>query len=409
MKKGVKIILIVSAILLAGGGTGAYFYWQHVRSEKVHYTTVDLKRGDVTYGITATGNLNDSLVINVGTQVSGIISQVLVDFNDQVRPGQVIAMIDTIPLATQVTNAQAALFKAKAALSQQEKEFQRYKELLARKSVDQSDYDLQESNYEAALSTFQSAGADLKRAKTDLAYATIRAPIRGVVINRAVTVGQTVASSFNTPTLFSIGNDPHIMQVTASIDEADIGWVKPGQDVDFTVETYPDRVYTGKVFQVRLQSIMNQNVVTYSVMVNVVNADLTLLPGMTATLTVKVAEHKNVLVVPMTALLFNPNASDSTVPSADHNKQTIWVLCDSTSKASANAKCLDMKGTSMYCDTIRRLLDDGVMAEIEGTDLHEGMKIATGIVKEQVQKSKSLLPTSTTPQRPPNNQQPKAK
>ena len=400
MKKGLKISLIIVAVVLIAGGIGGYFYWKYTKSEKVHYSTVDLKRGDIAYGITATGNLNDSLVINVGTQVSGIITQIFVDFNDSVRPGQVIAMIDTVPLATEVTNAIAALYKARTALAQQKKEFDRYKELLARKAVDQSDYDTQEASYDAAISAVQSAEADLKRAKMNLGYATITAPIKGIIINRNVTIGQTVAASFSTPTLFAIGNDPHIMQVTASIDEADIGWVKPGQDVDFTVETYPDRIYHGKVFQVRLQSIMNQNVVTYNVMINLRNDDLTLIPGMTTTLTIKVAEHKNVLVVPMTALLFNPNASDTLVPSADHNKQTIWVMCDSTSKAYSNNRCIDVKGTQMYCDTVKRILDDGVMAEIEGNDLHEGMQIVTGIIKEQAKKLKSLLPSTTQPRTP---------
>ncbi len=401
MKRGLKIGLIVGSIVLAAGGIGGYIYWSNIQSEKVHYSTVELKRGDIIYGITATGNLNDSLVINVGTQVSGIISQIFVDFNDTVKPGQVIAMIDTVPLATEVTNAVAALYKARAALHQQDKEFARYKELLARKAVNQSDYDIQEASYGAALSAVESAQADYQRAKTNLGYATIRAPIRGIVINRAVTVGQTVASSFNTPTLFSIGNDPHIMQVTASIDEADIGWLKQDQDVDFTVETYPDRIYKGKVFQVRLQSIMNQNVVTYNVMINVRNGDLSLIPGMTATLTVKVKEHKNVLVVPMTALLFNANANDSAVPSADHNKQTIWILCDSMMKA--DHKCMDIKGHSMYCDTVKRVMDDGVMAEIEGSDLREGMKIVTGIIKVQAKKTKGLMPVTTAPQRPRNS------
>lgn len=403
MKKGLKITLIITAVVLVAGLIGGYVYWRYAKSEKVHYSTIDLKRGDITYGITATGNLNDSLVINVGTQVSGIITQIFVDFNDTVHPGEVIAMIDTVPLATEVTDAQAALYKARTALVQQKREFDRYKEMLAKKAVDQSDYDVQEASYDAAVSNVQGAEADLKRAKMNLGYATITAPIKGIVINRAVTIGQTVAASFNTPTLFAIGNDPHIMQITANIDEADIGWVKPGQDVDFTVETYPDRVYHGKVFQVRLQSIMNQNVVTYNVMINLINEDLTLIPGMTATMTVKVAEHKNVLVVPMTALLFNPNSSDTLVPSADHNKQTIWVMCDSASNGAANGRCTDVKGTMMYCDTVKRILDDGVMAEIEGADLHEGMQIVTGIIKEKAQKLKGLLPTTTqqrTPQQP---------
>lgn len=399
MKRGLKIGLIIAVVVLAGAGIGFYFYWSNARSEKVTYTTVALKRGDIAYGITATGNLNDSLVINVGTQVSGIISRIFVDFNDSVKARQVIAMIDTVPLATEVTNAEAALFKTQTAFLQQKKEFARYKELLDRKAVGQSDYDLAEASYNAALSNYQSAQADLKRAKTNLGYATIHAPISGIIISRNVTVGQTVAASFNTPTLFAIGNDPHNMQVTASIDEADIGWVKAGQEVEFTVETYPDRVYKGTVFQVRQQALLTQNVVTYSVMINVRNEDLSLIPGMTATLTVKVATHKNVLLVPMTALLFNANASDSAVPSADHNKQTIWIMCDSTMKAGH--KCIDVKGKSMYCDTVRRIMDDGVMAEIEGKDLHEGMTIVTGAVKAQAKKTKGLMPS--TPSRPRNS------
>jgi HlyD family secretion protein len=400
MKRGLKIGLIVAAVVLVAGGIGGYFYWSNTQSAKVTYNTVPLKRGDIVYGITATGNLNDSLVINVGTQVSGIISQIFVDFNDSVKANQVIAKIDTIPLSTEVTNAKAALYKAQTTFSQQKKEFDRYKELLLRKAVGQSDYDLAEASYNSALSNYESAQADLKRARTNLGYATIHAPISGIIISRNVTVGQTVAASFNTPTLFAIGNDPHNMQVTASIDEADIGWVKAGQEVEFTVETYPDRVYKGKVFQVRQQALLTQNVVTYSVMINVRNEDLSLIPGMTATLTVKVAEHKNVLVVSMTALLFNANASDSAVPSADHNKQTIWVLCDSTTKPGH--KCMDIKGKSMYVDTVKRIMDDGVMAEIEGTDLHEGMQIVTGIIKVQAKKTKSLMPTAS-PQRPRNS------
>jgi HlyD family secretion protein len=394
MKKNIKIILIVAILILIAGGGGFYFYRKNTNAEKVQYTTVNLKRGDITYGISATGNLNDSLVINVGTQVSGIISQVFVDFNDHVRKGQIIALLDTVPLFTQVIDAEAALFKAKTTFTQQTREFGRYKQLLAKNSVDTSDYDVEHATYDAAKSAFKAAQADLERAKTNLDYATIRAPISGIVINRAVTDGQTVASSFNTPTLFSIGNDPHIMQVTASIDEADIGWLHPGQDVDFTVETYPGRVYTGKVFQVRLQPIMNQNVVTYSVMINVLNKDLTLLPGMTATLTVKVAVHKDVLVAPMSALLFNPNSTGNPVPSSDPDKQTIWIICDSASGNIAGNQCTDMSGTLMYCDTVKRLLSNGFMAEIEGAGLHEGMKIVTGIKKAQTQNLKSLLPTS---------------
>jgi|GEM_PF-854068 len=396
-----EIILIVVLVVLIAGGLCGYFIWKHVNANEVHYSSIELKLGHIIYGITSTGNLNDSLVIAVGTQVSGIISAVYVDFNDTVKPGEVIAMIDTVTLETQVTDAVAALYKAKTAYLQQKLEFDRYKVLLAKKAVGKSDYDVQEASYDAALSVQQGAVADLKRAKINLSYATIRAPIKGIVINRAVTVGQTVASSFATPTLFSIGNDPHIMQISANIDEADVGWLKVGQDVTFTVETFPDRVYTGKLFQIRQQPVLNQNVVTYSVMINLFNEDLSLMPGMTATLTIKVAEHKNVMVVPMTALLFNPEASDTTVPSADHNEQTIWILCDSSSAHVANNRCMDRHGTWMYCDTVKRILDDGIMVEITGADIYPGMHIVTGIIKGQVKKGKGLLTVTTQPKTAP--------
>lgn len=397
-KRTTKILIVVIAALISVAAAGGYIWYRQSKSDAVHFTTTNLIRGDISYGITATGNLNDSLVINVGTQVSGLITHVFVDFNDVVRSGQIIALIDTVPLATQVTDALASLFKARTSLVQQEREFQRYKEMLAKKAIDQSDYDIQEASYYAARSSVESAEADLKRAKMNLGYATITAPIKGIIIQRTVTVGQTVAASFNTPNLFAIGNDPHVMQITANVDEADIGWIKRGQEVEFTVETYPDRVYHGKVFQVRLQPIMNQNVVTYNVMINLRNDDLSLLPGMTATLTVKVAEHKNVLLVPMTALLFNPYASDTSVASTDHNKQTIWIECDSITRGwYSHAE--NIRGTLMYCDTVRRLLDDGVYAEVEAPDLHEGMRIVTGVIKEKTRKLKGILPTSTTPQR----------
>ena len=176
--------MIVAAVVLVAGGIGFYFYWSNAQSAKVTYTTVPLQRGNIVYGITATGNLNDSLVINVGTQVSGIISQIFVDFNDSVKANQVIAKIDTVPLATEVTNAVAALYKAQTTWSQQKKELARYKELLARQAVGQSEYDQAEATYNATLSAFESAQADLKRAKTNLGYATIHAPISGIIISR---------------------------------------------------------------------------------------------------------------------------------------------------------------------------------------------------------------------------------
>lgn len=388
----------MSLVVAASVAIGLYFLIAAKQNKKTTYLTSEIKKDSLLYEITATGTLNDSLSVDVGTQVSGIISKIFVDFNDVVKKGQVIAMIDTVTLAATVVNAEANLYKAKTLLLQQEKEYNRYKELLANKAVPQSDYDQVEANYKAAVSELRSAEADLHKAKTNLSYATITAPISGVVITRNVNVGQTVAASFATPTLFTIGNDPHKMLLEAKIDEADIGWVKKGQQVKFTVETYPDKTFAGTVNQVRLQPIINQNVVTYNVEINVLNPDLLLMPGMTANLSVSVIKHTEVLTVPMAALFFNPEISDTNVISTDNNKQTVWIKCNKNDTSSTNEmRCVNIKGTYMQCDTVKKVLDNGSTAEIESPEIKAGMQVITGVKIETGKKTKSLIPTANAP------------
>jgi len=382
-----KKIFIISSILVVL--VAIYFIlFRNKTTDKVEYNYAEIKKGTITQEITATGTLNALKTIDVGTQVSGKVSKIFVDFNDKVKKGQVIAMIDTINLVSSVVDAEASVLKAKTELILKQKEYDRYTELLAKKAVSQSDFDAVNTEYLAAKIALKSAETQLSRAKTNLEYATITAPIDGIVISRAVDEGQTVAASFSTPTLFTIANDLSKMQLKASIDEADIGLIKKEQEVTFFVDAYPDLKFTGTVQQIRLQPTISQNVVTYTVVIDVPNPDLKLLPGMSATLSVKVDEHKDVLTVPMAAVLFNPETTITTKASSiTVNKETmIWVKCE---KQDSQSK--EYNGVFMKPLAVKVGVDDGTNVEISGDNIKEGIKVAIGITYVAAEKTKSLL------------------
>jgi len=304
MKKAYWIILIVILVIAAA-------VWIIVGKEKTDtltWRTSKIDKGDIQVTVKASGTLNAVTTVQVGTQVSGIINKIYVDFNSVVKEGQVIAVLDTTYLAQAVDDANASLKRAQIQVNQSKRDFDRTKQLFDQKVMAQADYDLALTTYETAVTNASSALAALNRAKINLRYATTKAPISGVVVSRAVDVGQTVAASFNTPTLFTIANDLTKMQVQANIDEADIGKIMVGQDVSFTVDAYDDQTFSGTVKQVRLQPVVTQNVVNYTVIVDVPNPDLRLLPGMTANITVMIKEVKEVLRVPASALRFIPPA-----------------------------------------------------------------------------------------------------
>ena len=288
------------------------------RQSHMQFRTVPLEKGDVSVEVTASGTINPHYLIQVGTQVSGTISQIFVDFNSRVKKDQLVALIDTTFLYAAVEDAAAAKNKA---LSQQvltQNTAKRTKDLFDKGLAAQADLDQATADFESAKANLISAQAELDRAKINLAYARIVSPITGVVVNRNVDVGQTVAASFNTPTLFTIADDLTKMQVQASIDEADIGQIHTGQKAQFTVDAYPSRQYAGTVSQIRLQPTTVQNVVTYTVMIDVDNPDLSLLPGMTANITVSVQQAHDVFKVPAAALKFAPPGYQS--PWAGHEK-----------------------------------------------------------------------------------------
>lgn len=302
-KKRIIIVSAIAIVLIAILGLSRSCKKQE---QKVTLETVKVKKGSVSNIVTATGTIQAIRTVEVGTQVSGEIRKIYVDYNSQVKAGQLLAELDRKPLTTALTIAEASLDNAKAEMTYQTSNFNRVKALYDKKLVAESDFDQTRYDHERAVASLKTAQLNYDKAKINLDYAYIYSPIDGVVLNRAVDEGQTVAASFNTPTLFAIANDLTRMQVEASIDEADIGQVKNSQRVDFTVDAYPDQTFAGKVTQIRLQPVTTSNVVTYTVIVEAPNPDKKLMPGMTAQILIITEEANDVLTVASKALRFKP-------------------------------------------------------------------------------------------------------
>jgi HlyD family secretion protein len=302
-----KKVLIGSGIVLAAAAIILIFSRFSKKEAEYSFDTVKVERGNISNTVTATGTIEAITTVKVGTQVSGIIEHVYVDFNDHVKQGQVLARLDETSLKAQVQQSQASVDQAQAQLHFQEATYNRLEALFEKNLIAKADYDQALFNYENAKASLSNAKSALDRANVQLAYATIYSPIDGVVLNRAIEEGQTVAASFNTPEMFTIVNDLTQMEVQTSVDEADIGHVKEGQRVEFTVDAYPDLKFEGSVSQVRLQPVTTNNVVTYVVILKAPNPDKKLMPGMTASATIFIEEKQNTLVVSGKALRFTPN------------------------------------------------------------------------------------------------------
>ena len=340
---GILVLVILLYFLLAAKGKKA----------EGEFTTTEVTRGNVSILVTATGTLEAVTTVLVGSQVSGIISALYADFNDQVKKGQILAQLDPTFLQAQVAQSEADLEKTKASGDKAQKDYERSVSLFEKKMISEADKEAASTSLELAKADEKSSQATLARAKTNLNYATIYSPIDGVVISRDVDVGQTVAASMSAPTLFTIANNLIQMQVDASIDEADIGNIRDGQTASFTVDAYPDSTFEGIVKQVRLSPVVVQNVVTYDVIISVSNPNMLLKPGMTANVTIIVDHRENVLKVASSALRFKPTIQAGSSPgtarasgrnrsgsasadssghrplsmnSGDRNSKTIWIL-----------------------------------------------------------------------------------
>ena len=295
---------VVGAIVVGAGALGLWIYRNAEAHEAPSYRFATVSRGNLESTVSATGQLSAVTTVQVGTQVSGQVSQIYVDFNDRVKKGQLLARIDPTLAQQAVLDAQAGVVRAQADLDRSKAEYDRNKTLYDQKVLTATEFTTAQYNYTVAQASVKSAQVALNRAKQNLAYTQIYAPIDGVVVQRNVDVGQTVAASLSAPQLFLIANDLSQMQILANVDESDIGLIHEDQDVRFTVQAYANQTFNGKVRQVRLQSTTTENVVNYTVVVTVDNPKGTLLPGMTATVEFLTGSAENALIVPNAALRF---------------------------------------------------------------------------------------------------------
>ncbi len=360
-KKKALVIAAVAAIaalavwLLSGGK----------KEETITFDTAAVAPANIMNSITATGTIEPVTSVTVGTQVSGIVSKLFVDYNSVVKKGQVIAELDKTNLMSQLNTAKTQLATAQSQLNYQNANYKRYKTLFEKGLVAADDFDNAKLSYTQAKEQVVSAKEEVQRAQTNLGYATITSPIDGVVLSKSVEEGQTVAASFSTPELFTIAQDLTNMQVVADVDEADIGDVKEGERVTFTVDAYPDDTFEGEVKQVRQEATTTNNVVTYEVVISAPNADLKLKPGLTANVTIYTAERKGVLSVPSKALRFTPQ------------KETVGKM-KIVDVANAKNKVWTIEGNSIVAHKVNIGMTDGTNTQIVG-GIAEGTKVVTGL------------------------------
>jgi HlyD family secretion protein len=361
--------IAVAAIIVVATG---WLYKRADGSEAPIYRTATIERGSVKPTVSATGTLSAVKTIQVGTQVSGQIAAIYADFNQHVRRGQLLASIDPALQNQAVEEAQAQLERVLATMEQAEGDYKRNKQLFDWKIITASEFSAAQSNYSVQQATVKSARIALERARQNLAYTRIYAPIDGVVVERNVDVGQTVAANFSTPQLFLIANDLTDMRILALVDESDIGVIRDGLPVEFTVQAYPNEIFSGIVQQVRLQSKTQDNVVNYTAVVGVKNTTGKLLPGMTATVQFLTGDAENVLVVPNSALRIKPT------PAMFAQARQRILINDGDDPSSAILWTLDGKGR---LDPVRvhTGLSDETHTEVTGQNLKAGTKIVIGV------------------------------
>ena len=388
MEKKRIIQLAVGAIVVAG-----ICYWLTGGKEtkqKVTYDTATVTRGTIAASVTATGTIEPVTEVEVGTQVSGIIDKIYVDYNSIVTKGQLIAEMDRVTLQSELASQRANYNGAKAEYDYQKSLYERNKALHEKQLIATTDYEASLYNYEKARSSFQAAEASLAKAQRNLSYATITSPIDGIVISRSVEEGQTVASGFETPTLFNIAADLTQMQVVADVDEADIGGIEEGQRATFTVDAYPNDTFEGTVSQIRLGSTTTSSsttssstVVTYEVVITAPNPDLKLKPRLTANVNIYILDRKDVLCIPTRALRFHPTAGLAG-PDA--------IIQDSP----ASHKVWTREGNTFTAHAIETGLSNGMQTEILS-----GLAEGTEIVTEAIVRNPSMQPQGATSEKSP--------
>ncbi len=371
------ILVIIAVKKLTGGKDAKIYYWR----------TSPVERGNIKVEVTATGTLAADTTIQVGTEVTGILQRQFVDFNSIVKKGEIIAIIDTSQLYPAMVDAKAQWEKARAQCDEYKRELDRAKVMLDNKVMAQQDYDIALTSYQTQLAMVKQLKADYDRAVINLQYATIRAPVNGVVISRNYDVGIMVIASFSTPTLFTIANDLTKMQVQANVDEADIGGVRLGQNASFTVDAFPDTVFRGKVTQIRINPVTLQNVVNYVVIIETPNPGYKLLPGLTANINIDIRERDSILRIPANALSFNP--PDEYMETALQIPDSIKSKVELEKKEQANKVILSaaelarsyiwvQRGNDIYPILVTKGITDGIFTEVAG-NIKPGDRVTTGI------------------------------
>jgi HlyD family secretion protein len=385
-KKGWITIAVVAVIIIVGivkcsGGK---------KEEKISFDTAKVMKTNIQTSITATGTIEPVTSVTVGTQVSGIVSHLYVDYNSVVKKGQVIAELDRTNLISELNTAKANLSSAQSSLNYQLSNYNRYKELHEKGLVSADEFESARLQYLQAKEQVNTSKESVQKAQTNLGYATITSPIDGVILSKSVEEGQTVAASFNTPELFVIAQDLTNMRVIADIDEADIGGVKEGEHVSFTVDAFPDDHFEGQVTQVRQQAATESNVVTYEVVISAPNNDLKLKPGLTANVTIYTLEKNDVLAAPAKALRFQPN-------------EAFLQKGETIDDCEGNHKVWTKEGTVFKAHKVEIGTTNGIMTEIvsgikEGTEVLTDFNISGGAADaEQQQGGNPFMP------RPRNN------
>jgi HlyD family secretion protein len=373
---------IIAAVALSLGA-GAYWVWSTYgqSSATSQYVTVPIERGSLRKVATAAGALSPVSTINVGTQISGVVKAVHVDFNDTVTKGQLLAELDRSLLTAQLRQSMANLNKAEATLKLANLKLERTRKLLAKGFAAPALFDEATQVSGAAFADVAVARAQVSRDQTNIAFTVIRSPVPGVILSRDVDAGQTVAASLQTPTLFKIAPDLRKMQIDTAMSEADIGGLKPGLKAAFTVDAFPGRSYAGVVRQIRMNPANVQNVVTYNVVVDVANPDLTLLPGMTAFVSVLIAERQNVLLAPNSALRFRPAGAAVRNPrvAADRPQSQGQGEEQRTASTRGRSRAIyvlrDGQPARMEVSVG---MSDGKLSEISGVGLEPGLAVITG-------------------------------
>ncbi len=352
--------------------------------QKVTYATATVEKQNISTSITATGTIEPVTEVEVGTQVSGIIDRIYVDYNSEVHKGQVIAELDKTNLLSELASTQSNLANAQASLNYQTANYKRYQTLYNKGLVSANDYENAKLTYEQAALQVKVQQQNVQKAQTNLGYATITSPIDGIVLAKKVEEGQTVASAMTTPTLFIIAQDLTDMRVIADIDEADIGGVKEGQRVTFTVDAFPDDVFEGQVTQARQNATTESNVVTYEVVISAPNNDLKLKPGLTANVTIYTLEKNGVLAVPTRALRFAPN-------------EAILQEGETIEDVEAPNKVWTLEGKTFKAHKVEVGTTNGTLTEIlsgvaAGTEVLTDFEISGGKEEEGDQTSNPFMP-----------------